>query len=273
MVVRRATKITDSEFGIRSIAGQAIVEAGVMLCAMVVIFVMLLFVVAESYISANQNYCALRLATNAARRIVAAKWWLGMEDPTYVEPVAGTNSNDPTSTTARQELNAELKAMGMSSAKNFRVSIQEIWLQKKRTTIAKVEFDLDGRVPLLGSKVTLHPVGIASDAEHAITPHGYSLLHAVDRSGMNQHGLRIPVYNVTIGNDMNADISASPENQWFRAGTLANPYPTAYLRLKCSSTGSELSRPHIATGTGQIQYREVRPWGPWDGVRAHIEGP
>lgn len=242
-----------------------------MLGAMIVTFVLLLLFLVQVYVSANQNYRLLHLASSSAKRIVDAKWWLGMQDPDYVVPIEGTNGSDATTVSAREELDAELKAMGLGKSKNFRVSLKKIWLQKKVTTIVRVEFDVDIAMSIFKYVVKFHPTGVASDAEHAVTAHGYTLLHVVD--GPNERGLRIPVYNVTIGQNTNADTSSSLDNKWFRAGNFTGPVPTAYLRLECPSNGSLLKRPHLSKETGKVDYVEVRPWGPYGGVQPHNEGP
>lgn len=243
----------------RSSSGQAIAEGAVGLGLITVSAAFLLLFMVQTYGSTNQNYRLLQLASSAAERITAAKWWMGMQDPNFEAPKP--DGSDGPSRVARDELNARLAALHMGECKNFAVTTKQIWLQKKLTTIVRVDFDVNASVPLLGVPVKLHATGLASDAEHAITSHGYALVHAVGsvhpNSPTGESGLRIPVYNCTVGHNT----AAHPN--WMKCGTFTGTVPTAYLRLEVPSYG-QLSRRILdktSTDPNALERTDLYPWG------------
>ena len=159
-----------------------------------------------------------------------------MQRPEYNERLAEQD--------AEQALNTELKALGLNTASNFRVAYtRNVMLREKQITIARVDFDMEnlqnakGAIFLPGFR--LHACGVASDAEHAVTRHGQALLLVKDPNDPNlnnQRGIRVPVYNATIG------LSTPAHPSWLVAGPSIGPTPTAHLVLNCSSAGSKIQK-------------------------------
>ena len=178
-----------------------------------------------------------------------------MQRPEYNERLAEED--------AKQSLNNELKALGLNAASNFKVSYtRNVMLREKQTTIARVDFDMDnlqnakGAIFLPGFR--LHASGVASDAEHAVTRHGQALLLVKDPNDPNlnnQRGIRVPVYNATIGQ------STPAHPTWMVAGPSIGPTPAAHLVLNCSSAGSMIQKAKQVGNKTLITQGPIN-WGP-----------
>lgn len=221
---------------VRTDRGQALVEGTVMLGVMIVFVVLLLLVLINTYQLSNYNYRLQAIATEAARKVSADKWWLGMERPEYNY----TQSCREAEEIAKEELVKNGLVSQSADISPFTWSTSFAQLRGKRVTIVKVAFNLNKAKIISGgffpSAVKLQASGIASDAEHAVTKHGVALIHADDGAG-NQTAIRVPVYNATIGNNTPA------HSGWMNAGDAAvGDAPHAYLRMECSSAGSTLQR-------------------------------
>ncbi len=218
--------------GRRSQCGQALVEGTVMLSVMTTVLAMLFLLVLNTYFISESNVKLQFAASHAAKRISDAKWWLGMERPDYHQESAESD--------AKLALDNELHALGLPSASNFTASYSSVMLRQKSVTIVRIDFDVDGLQLCSGlcfsGAAKLHGNGIASDADHAVTPHGRALILAEDPNTGVRHGIRVPVYNATNGND-------TPAHPTFlNAGISAGKYPVANLSIQCNTAGSRIAR-------------------------------
>ena len=203
-----------------------------MLSVMTMVLALLFLLILNTYFISENNVKLQFAASHAARRISNAKWWLGMERPDYNARLAEKD--------AKQALDNELHALGLSSASNFTASYSNVMLRRKKITIVRIDFDVDGlqlcRGLCFDGASTLHGNGIASDADHAVTPHGRALILADDPSTGARHGIRVPVYNATNGD------STAAHPTYLRAGVSAGKYPVANLTVQCNTAGSKIAR-------------------------------
>lgn len=204
--------------------GQAMIEFSAITTVMTLLIVLLAALLVNTYFFSNLSYRVQDVACEGARLVGANKWWLGIQRREYNELSAREQ--------AMSAVNAELEKMGLPRASNVHFDKQTILLQRKDTTITRLDFDVTGVKTIAGifpAPVTIHASGIYSDAEHALTKHGQVLLHFVDPSDPSKTcGVRVPVYNATVGKDT----AAHPT--WMVAGNEAvGQYPMAYLRMEC----------------------------------------
>lgn len=207
--------------------GQAIAEGAAIFVVMAMVAAFLLFCLINTYLICAYNMRLQTVAAEGARRIVAQKWWLGMQRPEYNLEQAKRD--------AERTVNLELKAMGLPQASNFSYKSSTVFLRKKLTTVLRMDFDVSGLKIAQGlffpPFLTLHASGVSSDAEHAVTRHGQGFI-VVENSAGIQRGIRMPIYNATIGQNTAA------HDRWLKASDEAiGDYPSAYLRVQCDSDG------------------------------------
>lgn len=218
-----------------------------MIAAMTLLVMLLLFGLLQTYYLGNYNLKLQYAASTAARRVCANKWWLGVERPDW-------EADQPQAeAAATQAINAELAGMGLSKVSKVTFTYSNSLLRRKEITLARVEFDVDvlkmPRAGFLPGKITLHAIGVSSDAEHAITKHGQAFMHVTDPNTKMERGIRIPAYNATVGEETPAHPT------WLNAGKAVPNYPLAYLQLKCKTDGSELTKQKEVGNQAQITDR------------------
>lgn len=235
----------------RSNRGQALVEGVAMLAVLITVVTLLLLLTINTYVVGSYNVKLQSAASNAARNIVAQKWWMGMERPEYRESEATAD--------ALRTLNTELAAMGLPAAKNFKPTFtREIMLREKAITLVRVDFNVTlggGKGCILPVAIPLHISSISSDAEYAVTTHGRALIMAGPK-GSPQTGIRVPVYNATIGKQTPAFAPM------LTAGETPGESPTAHLVLYCNSAGSAAQKHKDIAPNTTVPTSALIPWTP-----------
>lgn len=249
MTVSKA--IRSATFHSRSNKGQVIVESAAMFAVLITAVVLLILLAINTYVVGSYNVRLQAAASNAARNIVAQKWWMGMERPEYNEADATAD--------ALNTLNLELEAMGLPHAEGFKPTFtREIMLREKAITLVRVDFNvtLGGKSGcILPTSVPLHISSISSDAEYAVTTHGRALILCGPKGGP-QTGIRVPVYNATIGKQTPAHPTM------LVAGNTPGESPTAHLVLYCNSAGSTIQKHKDIAQNVTVPSGELVHWAP-----------
>lgn len=210
----------------RARSGQALL-AGTMLLPLFVFGAMILIVLTFNIAAlGNWQGQVQSIASEAARRVAAKRWWIGMARPDR-KPV--TDAAERAELT--QAINAELETIGLSDLKGLKIATVNKLIYGKMTEFVSVEFDVPGMRMISGgilpSATSLHASAVSSNSEQASVMHGMALIHVVDPVTKEEKGLRVPIYNATRG------LSTPLNRNILSAGISAGIYPVAYLRLNC----------------------------------------
>lgn len=219
----------------RTASGQAILSGTALLLLLSTLTVGLLLALADMSILGNYNERLQAAASDIAERAAAEGYHYGVErryDPVALQSSQSGFRND------RAYLDAELSAMGVDPrlVSNYTVVSQDAKVRDLPVKMYIVSFDVWG-IPICGgvlpAVLPLHVRATSTNySEQAEQSHGCALLLVVDpRRPEIQRGLRVPIYNATLGRNTPADPS------FLHAGAMIGEPPEAYLRLNCDNVG------------------------------------
>jgi hypothetical protein len=225
----------------RSAQAQAILEGACILPILILFSVLLCFLLLNTSIVGSYNYRLNAIATEGARQYCAGRWWAGMERFQGTDEESNFDE-EGAKNDVKTLIAEEVKAMGYADAvvSNLQLTPRKALFDGQDYTIMAVSFDVSGLPVFSGgffpSKISLHASGIASDAEHATAKHGQALIHVVDpEDSTKQRGVRVPVLNATIGNNLPADPSQT--DAWLKAGQTLGTPPIVTMNIYCENFG------------------------------------